>query len=87
MFLILERFFFSLCIYICIYECVVIFLSFISSIDLFAISFLFVSIEFFLTQVGGHHVRRTETLKFCVCVNKRSNRDGGSSLLVFLIYF
>jgi hypothetical protein len=82
----LLNFFFPF-VYIHIYVCVVIFHFLIPSIDLFALLFLFVSIEFFLIEVGGHHVRRTETLKLCVYVNKSSNTDGGSSLLVFLIYF
>ena len=62
------------------------FFSLISSIDLFALSFLFVSVEFFLIQVGGHHVRRTETLKLCVYVNKSSYCNDGSSLSVFNIF-
>ncbi len=71
-----------MCVYMCCYIS-----SLISSIDLLTFSFLFNSIELFLTQVGGHHVRRTETLNLCVYiyiyVNKSGNSDGGSFVLVF----
>jgi hypothetical protein len=78
--------FFFLFAYIYIHMYVLLYFIFLFLlIDLFALLFLFVSIEFFLIEVGGHHVRRTETLKLCVYiyVNKSSNTDGGSSLLVF----
>jgi len=78
--------FFSLYIHIyCVYMCCDI-SSLISSIELLTFSFLFNSVELFLTQVGGHHVRRTETLKIVyiyIYVNKSSNSDGGSFVLVF----